>query len=132
MVFFGEYLVSITDGGRVVIPKKIRENLKGDLFVLTKGFDNCLSGYDKDEWNSKTINLMNQTSLLDKENIDKKRYLFSGANQIGIDEQGRFVLPKSLMDFLGETNKLVILGVGDHFEIWDAKKWSGYLSKLKI
>ena len=50
MVFFGEYLVSFTAPGRVVIPKKIRELLKGDSFIVTKGFDFCLAGYDKEDW----------------------------------------------------------------------------------
>lgn len=133
MVFYGEYTLNITDGGRLVIPKKIRENLTGDYFILTKGFNNCLSGYDKEEWNTKTANLMNQTSLLDTDNIDKKRFIFSGANQITIDDQGRFVLPKSLTDFMGLTDeKVVIVGVGDHFEIWGMEKWEKYLKTINL
>ncbi len=133
MVFYGEYTINITDGGRLVIPKKIRELLKGDSFILTKGFSKCLSGYDSEQWNNKTNSLMNQTSLLDTENIDKKRFIFSGANQINIDEQGRIVLPKALVDFMKLKNeKVVIIGAGDHFEIWGIENWNNYLEKINL
>lgn len=131
MVFFGEYTVSLTDGGRMVIPKKIRENLKGNSFILTKGFDKCLAGYDKDDWFQRTKELLT-VSLLDKENIEKKRFIFSGATEVVIDEQGRFVIPRSLFSFLEvKGNTVKIIGVGDHFEIWDEEKWSEYLKNLK-
>jgi len=131
MVFFGEYTASITDGGRVVIPKKIRENLKGDSFILTKGFDVCLAGYDKEDWGKRTQSLM-EISILEKENIEKKRYIFSGANEISIDEQGRFVIPKALLEFLNLSGGLVkIIGVGDHFEVWEVDAWEDYLKTLK-
>lgn len=131
MVFFGEFSVSVTEGGRVVIPKKIRENLKGETFILTKGFDLCLAGYDKEDWLKRTQSLMD-VSILDKENIERKRLIFSGAAEISIDDQGRFVLPKALLQYLNFTGEtLKIIGVGDHFEIWDEKKWEEYLKTLR-
>lgn len=126
MVFYGEYVISITDGGRIVIPKKIRENVKGEVFILTKGFDMCLSGYDKDDWERRTQELLH-ISLLDRENLDKKRTIFSGANYIGIDDQGRFVIPKALLEFIEVLSSVTIIGVGDHFEIWETKNWKKYL-----
>lgn len=132
MAFFGEYEVSLTEGGRIVLPKKIRENLKGDKFVLTKGFDVCLAGYDKDDWDVRSKDLLSM-SLLDKENIDRRRFMFSGANYIGVDEQGRFVIPRSLMSFMGlKQGGVKIVGVGDHFEIWESGSWSKYLKKISV
>lgn len=132
MVFFGEYTVSVTEGGRIAIPKKIRENLKGDVFVLTKGFDVCLAGYDRDDWQKRSAELM-QVSLLDKEHIDKRRVLFSGAQEIVIDDQGRLVIPKSLTEFMGlSSEKVKVIGVGDHFEVWDEVTWADYLKKVDM
>lgn len=131
MVFFGEYTISVTDGARIVIPKKIRENLKGNIFVLTKGFDECLSGYDKDDWQKRTQELLN-VSLLNKENIEKKRLVFAGAAYVNIDDQGRFVIPKALLEFIKVSNSVSIIGVGDHFEIWNTSKWQEYEKTIKI
>ena len=125
MVFYGEYAVSFTGQGRIVLPKKIRELLKGSSFVVTKGFDNCLAGYDKQDWETRASSLMG-VSLLDKDNIGKRRSLFASANYIEVDDQGRFVVPKPLLSLVTKKNKAVIIGVGDHFEIWDNEKWMNY------
>jgi len=130
MVFFGEYQVSFTGPGRMVLPKKIRELLKGDTFVLTKGFDACLSGYDKESWESKAKELL-QVSILEKENLEKRRFVFSSAVYLDIDEQGRFVISKNLLNYAGLRDKAIIIGVGDHFEIWEVSKWEKYLKEVK-
>lgn len=130
MVFLGEYVLSLTEGGRVVIPKKIRENLKNEMFVLTKGFDTCLAGYDLSDWDKRSNELLS-ASLLDRENIERKRLVFSGAHHVTIDEQGRFVIPKVLLDFIGEKiGGVTIIGVGDHFEMWSTQKWEEYTQKI--
>ena len=132
MVFYGEYTVMVTEGGRIAIPKKIRENLTGNMLILTKGFDVCLAGYDNQDWQKRTQELMG-VSLLDKEHIDKRRVLFSGAHEIEFDEQGRCVVPKALIEFMGSGSKKVkIVGVGDHFEIWNEEKWNSYLNNVDM
>ncbi len=130
MVFFGEYSVSFSAPGRIVLPKKLRELLKGNTFVLGKGFDNCLAGYDKEDWEARAKELLS-VSLLDRENLEKRRFLFSSAVYLEIDEQGRFVIPRSLLQFGFLSEKVVIAGVGDHFEIWDEEHWKAYMKKMK-
>lgn len=130
MVFFGEYSVSFTAPGRIVIPKKIRELLKGDTFVITKGFDECLSGYDKHDWEVRSQALVS-VSLLDKTDIAKRRSLFSSTTYITIDEQGRFVIPKALLVHADLKDKVLIIGVGDHFELWSPERWEQYQFELK-
>jgi MraZ protein len=129
MVFFGEYLVSFTAPGRIVIPKKIRELLKGDTFIVTKGFDVCLSGYDREDWESRSQSLVS-VSLLDRTDIAKRRALFSSTTYITIDEQGRFVIPKALLAHADLKDKVLILGVGDHFELWNPDAWESYQLQL--
>lgn len=130
MVFFGEYQVSFSAPGRIVLPKKLRELLKGNTFVLAKGFDQCLAGYDKDDWEGRAKELLN-VSLLERENLDKKRFLFSSAVYLEIDEQGRFVVPKNLLQYGDLNQKVTIVGVGDHFEIWEIAKWEAYSKEMK-
>ncbi len=131
MVFYGEYQVNFSSPGRLVLPKKIRELLKGNVFVLSKDFDNCLSGYDKEDWESRAKNL-SQSSLIDNSNIDKQRFIFSSISYLEIDDQGRFVIPKNLLNYAELKDQAIIIGVGDHFEIWDKNKWIEYSKKLKI
>ncbi len=125
MVFFGEYQLSFTSANRLVLPKRIRELLKGNIFILTKGFDFCLAGYDKEDWETRA-NALFGTSLLDKENLAKQRLLFSSTSYLEIDDQGRFVIPKNLIEYANLKKDVVILGVGDHFEIWSLENWKKY------
>ena len=130
MVFFGEYQVSFSAPGRIVLPKKMRELLKGNLFILTKGFDFCLSGYDQEDWENRAKSFL-QVSLLERENIEKRRFVFSSAVYLEIDNQGRFVIPRNLLTHLGLVDKAVIIGAGDHFEIWEPKKWEKYVKEVQ-
>ncbi|MBP7967640.1 division/cell wall cluster transcriptional repressor MraZ [Candidatus Woesebacteria bacterium] len=130
MVFYGEYEVSMTSGGRVALPKKIREALSGTEFVASKGFTNCLAGYDKKDWEKRAVELLN-VSLLDKEHIEKRRMLFSSTIYITVDDQGRAVLPKNLREYAHIADKVMIVGVGDHFELWDKNVWDQYINSLE-
>lgn len=125
MVFFGEYLVSFTAPGRIVLPKKIRELIKGEEFIITKSFDECLAGYDRRDWEDRTKELVN-VSILDQENLKKRRFVFSSAIIVEIDDQGRFVIPKQILEYAKLKGKAVIIGVGDHFEIWSSEEWIKY------
>jgi len=130
MVFFGEYQINFSGSGRLLLPKKVRELLKGNTFILTKGFGNCLSGYDKDDWEKRASELLNP-SLLQPTDMENRRYVFSSLVYLEIDEQGRFVVPKNLLEYGQLKDRAVIIGVGDHFEIWETKKWETYKLKIK-
>ncbi|PJE63617.1 division/cell wall cluster transcriptional repressor MraZ [Candidatus Roizmanbacteria bacterium CG10_big_fil_rev_8_21_14_0_10_45_7] len=125
MVFSGEHGMAVTSGGRIALPKKIREGVKGSTCVITRGFDQCLAGYDKTDWEDRSREFLSQ-SLIETANMAVKRMMFSGAVQVELDEQGRFVIPKSLASYAQIGTKVVIAGVGDHFELWDAGKWDAY------
>lgn len=129
MVFFGEYQISFSGSGRLLLPKKVRELLKGNTFILTKGFDNCLAGYDKDDWEKRAAELLNP-SLLQPNDMENRRYIFSSLVYLEIDEQGRFVIPKNLLEYSQLKEKSVIIGVGDHFEIWNQESWQKYQKEI--
>ena len=129
MVFFGEYQINFSGSGRLLLPKKVRELLKGNTFILTKGFDNCLAGYDKDDWEKRAAELLNP-SLLEPTDMNNRRYIFSSLVYLEIDEQGRFVIPKNILEHSQLEEKAVIIGVGDHFEIWNESTWEAHKLKL--
>ena len=62
--------------------------------------------------------------------MDNRRYIFSSLVYLEIDEQGRFVVPKNLLEYGQLKDKAVIIGVGDHFEIWDQQAWQIYQKEI--
>lgn len=130
-MFLGEFEVSFTAPGRVVLPKKLREAIDKNSVVLTKGVNRCLAGYEPLAWEKITENLMNNP-LTDDTNLDKKRLLFSATTYVEVDDQGRFVIPKALLQFADLSEIAVIIGVGDHFEIWNEDSWKKYTSSNEL
>ncbi|MFQ5452397.1 MAG: division/cell wall cluster transcriptional repressor MraZ [Candidatus Paceibacterota bacterium] len=133
MLFLGEFHVSFSGKGRLVVPKKIRQALgKETTFTLTKGYDASLAGYRRDDWRRGTSELTSG-AVMGRSRMDFRRQLFSSAVKLEIDDQGRVVIPQSLLEYarLANKKKAVIIGVGTHFEIWDLSRWESYSMIIK-
>lgn len=132
MLFLGEFRVNFSGQGRFIIPKKIREALgKTKTFTLTKGFDRCLSGFRNEDWEKETVKLMGNTAL-EMQTAEMKRHFFSSAVILEIDDQGRVVVPKNLLDYANLKEKdVVMIGVGAYFEVWNTKEWFEYSQKIE-
>ena len=133
MAYYGEYRLSMTQGGRIALPKKIRDELGDTKLVITKGEGGCLFGYDVKSWEGRVQELLHLplAERDTKENLTKRRIIFSSTVYLETDEQGRVVLPKALRVFAILSKTTLIAGVGDHFEIWDMNKWTEYISSTK-
>ncbi len=123
-MFIGEYKHSIDNKNRVTIPSKYRDGL-GDVFMLTKGLDNCLSIYPYSEW---TIFEQKLKGLpLTNQNARRfTRFFLSGAVECNIDKQGRVLLTPSLKSYAGVTKDVYFIGMGDRIEVWSSAEWDKY------
>jgi MraZ protein len=52
----------------------------------------------------------------------------SGAHSETPDKQGRVTVPAVLREYASLSRELVVIGVGNHAEIWDAKAWNAFLA----
>lgn len=122
-VFLGTYRVNFTGKGRLILPKSLREQLAGiHLVVLTRGLDGCIWGFAKTDW-EKEIKRQLELGVTTKEGRNLRRYIFSQAQEVELDRQGRFVVEGMLLTYAGVRGEAVIIGAGDHFEIWSPPSW---------
>ena len=127
-MLLGEYVHNLDQKGRVAVPKKFRQHL-GVLAILTKGLDGCLFLYPKGEWERLSQRLKQlPVTLADTRAFE--RYLFGGAIEVGFDPLGRIKIPEYLREYADLTKETVIIGVLERVEIWDKKRWKGYVKKL--
>jgi len=124
-LFLGAYDHTLDERGRVTLPKKIRQELETNEIVLTKGFDTCIIGFDKTEWEKEATKQL-ESSVTVKEGRDLRRYVFSAAEKADIDKLGRVLVPTHLKEYAGIEAEVKVIGAGDHFELWDEKKWIAY------
>ena len=120
-MFMGEYDHNTDDKGRLVMPAKFREQLGGS-FIVTRGLDNCLFVYSMDEW--KAVEEKFRSIPLTTEDARWfTRKFFSGAAQVDMDKQGRFLIPAKLRDYAGIDKEVVSIGVLSRIEIWDKERY---------
>lgn len=128
-MFLGEYNLSFTGQGRIVLPSKFRREIKDKELVLSRGLDGCIWGFAKVNWEEEAKRQL-EIPVTDEKGRSLRRYLFSAAEKVSLDEQGRFVIPKILMDYGNLDEEVVVIGAGDHFEIWKREAWENIVANL--
>jgi len=128
-MFLGTYRVRFSAAGRIVLPRKLRGELKNaQEIILTRGFDGGVWGFDKEEWERQAL-LQLEIPITEKKGRDIRRLLFSAAEAVELDKQGRFVIPESLLAQGNLKTEVCLIGAGDHFEAWDVNEWERVANK---
>ena len=128
--FKGKETYSLDNKGRVNIPAKMRKNIApeaNDMFVLTRGFENCIYAYPMDEWKRKEESL----ELLDEfqeRNRFFMRMFLQFCEDVKMDAQFRIALPKELLNFAHIDKKVTIAGVRNHIEFWNPEEHDSYMN----
>lgn len=126
-MFLGEYQHTIDEKGRIIIPAKFREAL-GSSFIITRGLDNCLFVYPREEWNQLEQRLKSLPSMAANARAFA-RLLFSGACECEWDKQGRVNVPGHLREYARLEKDCTVIGVSTRVEIWDKAAWEEYSRK---
>jgi len=127
-MFMGEFTHAIDDKGRLTIPAKFREELAYGA-VITRGYDKYLILYSADAFKRVTTRAEN-LSPTNPEHRALLRLTFSGASEAVPDRQGRILVAPYLRDYAGIETECVIVGVGQHIEIWSREGWATQLNGL--
>lgn len=128
-MLMGEHHHNIDEKLRIIIPSKFREDL-GNEIIVTRGLENCLFVYSKEEW-SKIVARLNTLPFTKKDARDFLRIFISGATVCEFDKQGRIKLTQPLTTYAGLTKECIILGVNDRLEIWSKDAWDEFYNTKK-
>ena len=128
-MFMGEYHHNIDDKGRLIIPAKFRDEL-GSEFIITRGIENCLFAYSKEEW-QKIVDKLNSLPFTKKDARSFIRFFLSGATTAEFDKQGRINITSPLISYANLTKECIIIGTGDRLEIWSNEDWNSFFNSAK-
>lgn len=123
-MFIGEYKHNLDDKGRLAIPAKFRVSLKKGA-VVTKGLDNCLFLYSKDQFDI----IAKKFAALPISQARARafsRHMLAGAMDLEFDTQGRITLPEYLRSFSNLKKNVIVTGLYNHLEIWNETAWNKY------
>ena len=122
-MFFGETAINLDAKGRLAIPIRYRESIQelcGGRLVLTySAFDSgALYLYPEQEW-ERVRDAVTGLSTFNPGHRSLQRRLVGSASAVEPDGNGRIQLPQTLRQVAGLEKKVVLLGMGDRFEIWN-------------
>jgi len=121
----GEYECKIDAKGRFLFPSGLRKQLSpeaNEVFMLNKGFENCLTLYPMNEW-EKVSSVLSKLNLFKPKNRMFYRLFHQGAKQLGLDSAGRILVPVDLMKRIGLTREVMLTAFNDRIEIWSKAEY---------
>ena len=130
LMFVGQYRHNLDDKGRLTVPARYREQLAAEGAYVLQGFESNLMVLTVPTYEaiSRRISRM---SLTDPTARLLRRLFFSTADRVEIDKAGRILLAQFLREAAGLDGDVVIVGVGDHFEIWSPQAWDQQVDQLQ-
>ena len=123
-MLIGQYEHTIDNKKRLALPAKFRGEL-GDKIIITRGIEGCLAVYTETEWKIMSDKL-GALTISQAEARSFTRMILAGAMEVSLDKLGRILVPDYLKDYAGLKKNVVICGLSNRLEIWDAEKWETY------
>ncbi|MBL8259765.1 MAG: division/cell wall cluster transcriptional repressor MraZ [Candidatus Competibacteraceae bacterium] len=127
-MFRGIHRLSLDNKGRLSIPAAYRQRLleaSEGRMVLTIDRDRCLLLYPLEVWEEIERQLLRLSST-NKRARALKRLLMGHAEDCEIDSGGRILLPGPLRGFAALEKRVVLVGQGNKFEIWNDSAWQAW------
>jgi len=122
-VFQGASSLSLDAKGRLSVPTRHRDVLSataGGLLTITKHPHGCLMIFPRPEWEA----FRQRIAQLPMSAQWWKRIFLGNAQDVEMDAQGRVLIAPELRAAAGITKEAMLLGMGNHFELWDAATYA--------
>lgn len=122
-MYFGETAINLDAKGRLAIPMRYREAIQeqcnGRLVLTYSAFDSgALYLYPEQEW-ERVRDEVTGLSTFNPGHRSLQRKLVGSASAVEPDGNGRIQLPQTLRQVAGLEKRVVLLGMGSRFEIWN-------------
>ena len=128
-MYFGSFAHNLDDKGRLMIPRKMREELGYKVYIM-KGFEGSLSLYDESGY-QKLVSEFTRLSFNQQKVRDYLRLQFASTYEMEVDKLGRVQIPTALLTKYNISKEVLVLGIGDHIEVWDKAKYEEYENGIR-
>ena len=122
----GTYECKIDVKGRLLIPSAFKKQLASVIpkgFVLKRAvFQNCLELYPLEQW-EELIKKVNSLNRFKKKNNDFIRRFTAGVKFIELDNNGRLLIPRDLIEFSNINREVTLSTSVNIIEIWDKSSY---------
>jgi MraZ protein len=124
-VFQGAAALSLDAKGRMSVPARHRDLLQalceGQL-TITKHPEGCLMVFPRPAWEV----FRDKVAALPMSAAGWKRIFLGNAMDVEIDGSARVLISPELRASAGLNKDVMLLGMGSHFELWDAERYAAH------
>lgn len=128
-MLIGEFSNKVGQKNRTALPKKFRKII-GDNIIVTRGYEDCIIIVNEKQWGN-LLRVFDDKPFTTSPVRDTRRFLIGGASEVGLDKQGRFVIPINLKEFAHIESEVVFVGLVDWIEVWSKEMWQKRLDMIK-
>ena len=122
MAFFtGEHECKLDAKGRLGLPSRLKSVLpeaSKSSIIIRKGFEPNLIIYSLHEFQN-IYTRKNSLNEFSSEQRKLKRNLFSSISQVDLDSNGRFLIPKNMINYTNLKKDVILIGMGNIIEVWN-------------
>lgn len=121
--------------GRVLLPSGLKKQLLPALdsgFVIKRSvFQPCLELHPMSEWNA-VMAKVNKLNRFVKKNNDFIRMFTAGVRMVEMDANGRFLIPKDLVNTADLKKEIVLSAAVNIIEIWDKAAYENVIANPDV
>jgi MraZ protein len=122
MAFRGQHEHSLDAKDRITVPAAHRTALAGGIVVM-EGVEKCVEVWPQAAAEAMEAAWINPLSPMGADGRRIRRRVFGTSEQAELDSAGRVRLPRHLIEHGGLSGSCLVVGVGDHLEIWNTEAW---------
>ena len=127
-MFQGASSLTLDGKGRLSVPTRHRDVLSATaqgLLTITKHPHGCLMVFPRPEWDV----FRDRIAALPMSAQWWKRIFLGNAMDVELDGTGRVLISPELRQSAGITKDTILLGMGNHFELWDKAAYEAQEAK---
>lgn len=122
MSFIGQYIARLDAKNRAFLPAPFRRVLqdsdKQRLIIRKDYFENCLIIYPLNQWMAEIEKVRSKLNRFDASQQMVYRKLISEAQEVILDNSGRMLIPRYLLDKVGISQDILFVGMEQTIEMW--------------
>jgi len=130
LLLTGEFEHVLDSKGRVLISNKLRQQIDSEVhgsnFYLVLGANGILCLYPEKYFEQLALASSADNTAPD-ESVAFERISFALASKVELDAQGRLLLNEKLRKRAGLKERITLVGIRDHIELWNCDDWEDYL-----
>ena len=129
MAFRGHFEYSLDAKNRLSIPARFRTAFSSGT-VLAKDPEPCVAVWTPDSHEAIIERALGGLNPMGSEYRKLSRFYQGNSFEIELDASGRVTLPPPLLTHSGIEKEVVVVGVGDHLEVWGGERWRSQQDSL--